>query len=288
MIEARICIVGLGLMGGSLAQALRGQTLATIGVDAHAATRQQALADGTVDFATDDMATGVSTADLVILATPVHSILDALALLPQIRPAGCMVLDFGSTKQAINAAMSALPETFSAIGGHPMCGKETAGYQSADARLFEGQTFVLTRNERTTTAVEAQVLNLLDQLGAQPLFLEAAQHDELVAAVSHLPYLLAAMLMRQAASRNDEKVWQISASGFRDTSRLAGSDPRMMLDILLTNKTAVLAELATYRNTLDQLVALLHEGDEQALVTWLAEAQQGHVAYRRHKDSPTP
>ena len=229
---------------------------------------------------------GCARPDLVILATPVHSILDALAVLPQIKPAGCMVLDLGSTKQTINAAMSALPETFSAIGGHPMCGKETAGYQSADAGLFKGQTFILTRNERTTTAVEAQALSLLEHIGAQPLFLQAAQHDELVAAVSHLPYLLAASLMRQAAGRDDEQVWQISASGFRDTSRLAGSDPRMMLDILLTNKTAVLAQLAAYRDTLDQIMALLHDGDEQALVTWLAEAQQGHVAYRRYKDSP--
>ncbi len=271
-------------MGGSLAQALRGHTRATIGVDPHAATRQQALGDGVVDIATGDLAEGVQSADFVILATPVHSILDALAILPEIKPEGCLVLDFGSTKQVISAAMSALPDTFGALGGHPMCGKETAGYLAADERLFREQTFVLTPNERTNTAVEEQTLLLLKHLGARPLFLAAERHDQLVAAVSHLPYLLAAALMRQAAAEaEDERMWQISASGFRDTARLAGSDPRMMLDILLTNKVAVLAELVAYQDALADLLRLLESGDGQALAAWLAGAQQGYAGYQHYK-----
>ena len=125
-----------------------------MGVDRHAATRQGALTDGVVDVVTDNLTSGLKAADLVILAAPVRSILTILAELPQIRPDGCLVMDLGSTKEEICTAMSTLPESFAAIGGHPMCGKETAGYHAADAELFRGQTFILSRNDRTTSPIE--------------------------------------------------------------------------------------------------------------------------------------
>ena len=283
MIEKRICIVGLGLMGGSLAKALNGQVLQLTGVDRHAATRQQALADGALDIVTDDIASGLKTADLVILATPVHSILNILAELPQIRPDGCLVMDLGSTKKEISAAMNALPDSFAAIGGHPMCGKETAGYRAADEELFRGQTFILSRNDRTTRQLETIALSLIELIGAKPLFLPADEHDQLVAAASHLPYLLSAALMHRAAKMEDARVWPVSASGFRDTTRLAGSDPRMMLDILLTNRDAVLPQLAQYIADLESMFKLLDENDEAALYAWLEAAQQAYTAYRRQK-----
>lgn len=285
MIDQHICIVGLGLMGGSLAQALAGQTRGLNGVDAHAATRQQALADGIFDLVTDDLAQGLRDADFAVLATPVHTILDIIEALPQSKPGGCLVLDFGSTKQAIGEALSALPDCFAALGGHPMCGKETAGYQAADGDLFRGQTFVLCHTARSNTVVEEHTLALLAQIGAQPLFMEAQSHDQIVAAVSHLPYVLSAVLARQVTAGADERLWQISASGFRDTSRLAGSDPRMMLDILMTNRLAVLDQLQEYKLNLEQIRHMLLEEDAGALAAWLAGAQQEHAAYRQAKDS---
>jgi prephenate dehydrogenase len=283
MIEKRICIVGLGLMGGSLAKALKGQVQQLTGVDRHAATRQLALSGGDVDIVTDNVASGVKTADLVILATPVHSILNILAELPQIRPDGCLVMDLGSTKEEISAAMNALPDNFAAIGGHPMCGKETAGYHAADAELFRGQTFILSRNGRTTHQIEAISLSLIERIGANPMFLAADEHDQLVAVASHLPYLISAALMHRAAKMDDERVWPVSASGFRDTTRLAGSDPRMMLDILLTNRDAVLPQLAQYVVDLEGAIKLLAENNEVALYAWLEKAQQEYIAYRRQK-----
>lgn len=284
MIEQRVCIVGLGLMGGSLAQALAGQARWLAGVEAHAATRQRALADGIFDLVTDDLAEGLRTADFVILATPVHAILNILTDLPQVKPEGCLVLDLGSTKEAICTAMSELPQSFGALGGHPMCGKETAGYSAGTPALFAGQTFVLCRTERSTPAVEAAAAALVAQIGAQPLFLDAQRHDDLVAAVSHLPYVLSAVLMQRAAQKGDERLWQVSASGFRDSSRLAGSDPRMMRDILQTNKTAVLAALAAYQQDLAQFTALLQADDDLALAQWLSAAQRAHAQYRKEKE----
>lgn len=282
--DTHICIVGLGLMGGSLALALRGKVAQLIGVDRHAATRQFALREHVVDQVTDDLVLGLQTADLLILATPVQTILHLLADLPRLCPAGCLILDLGSTKQTINAVLDALPAQFQAIGGHPMCGKETAGLLAADATLYQDQTFILTRNGRTTPIIEQLALEIIATIGSQPLFLDAARHDRIAAAVSHVPYLISAVLMHTAAALDDEYVWPVSASGFRDTSRLSGSDPRMMLDILLTNKTAVLEQLNQFQTTLTAISDLLLAEDESELSAWLASAQQTYVDYRASKE----
>ena len=278
----RICVIGLGLMGGSLALALRGQA-ALVGVDAAADARRQALQSGVFDRITDNPAEALPDADAVILATPVRSILHLLAQLPALRPDGCLVLDVGSTKGDITRAMAALPEPFEAIGGHPMCGKETAGFAAATPDLYRHQTFILCRNDRTTPRVETLALDLIRQLGAQPLFLPADAHDTLVAATSHLPYVIAAVLMQAVATLDDDRLWSVSASGLRDTARLAGSDPQMMLDILLTNRPAVLAQLDQYQAHLAELKSLLLNGDEAALSQWLTAAQRHHTTYRQKK-----
>jgi prephenate dehydrogenase len=272
-------------MGGSLALALREKVSVLTAVDIHAATRQQALQQNLVDSITADFAAAVGEADLIILATPVRTILHLLAKLPDIRPDGCLVLDVGSTKADICTAMSELPPQFEAIGGHPMCGKETAGLTAAVSDLYEGQTFILCKNGRSTPQIESLAQELIAAIGARPLWLLPEEHDRLVAAVSHLPYLVAATLMHTAVALNDERVWPVSASGFRDTSRLAGSDPYMMRDILLTNKTAVLEQIAQYQAHLQTVVDLLETADEMALAAWLQEKQAERQMYLRRKSS---
>lgn len=277
----RICIIGLGLMGGSLALALRPSTAHITVVETN--LRTQVAARSLFDEVTADFGEGVRQAELVVLATPVRTILEHLASLPEARPEGCLVLDVGSTKGAITATMAALPPHFEAIGGHPMCGKETAGFTAATAGLFRDQTFILCRNQRTTARVERVTLSLVQQLGARPLFLPAADHDELVAATSHLPYAVAATLMRSVAALEDERLWWVSAGGFRDSTRLAGSDPQMMLDILLTNRAAVLARLEQYQAHLAEVKQLLENEDEVGLAAWLAQARREYEEYRREK-----
>ncbi len=281
----RVCIAGLGLMGGSLALALRGHVAHLVGVEPQPIPRLAALRDGVVDTVTDDFGEGVAEADLVVLAAPVHTIIDLLGQLPAHRPDGCLVLDLGSTKQAVVAAMDDLPPAFAAIGGHPMCGKETSGLPAATADLYQGQTFVLCRSQRTTEQMERAALALIDIIGGRPVWLDAATHDDIVAAVSHTPYLLSAALMRGVAN---EEQWAISAGGFRDTTRLSGSSPRMMGDILQTNRAAVLATLQAVSADLARVEALLAAGDDDGLADWLAEAQVRHAAYRRFHNSPPP
>ncbi len=281
MIEQRVCIVGAGLMGGSLALVLRPFLTHLILVDTNpeTITAVRPLAD----VATADFATGLHSADWLILATPTRTTLHLLSLLPTLKPEGCCVLDLSSTKTDICQVMSQLPPVFQAIGGHPMCGKETSGFAAATPQLYQHQTFILCRTARTTPALETATLAFIQLLGAIPLFLPADTHDELMAAVSHLPYLVSAVLMQTAAALHQEQTWRVSASGFRDTARLAGSNPHMMLDILLTNQTAVLSQLESFQTHLSQLHTLLQTKDETGLAAWLAQTQQQYLAYRQTK-----
>jgi prephenate dehydrogenase len=282
--QTRVGIVGLGLMGGSLALALRGKVAHLVGVERQAIVRQMALRESIVDQAIDTLAPDSPLVDLLVLATPVQAILQTLSALPALRPAGGYVLDLGSTKRAITAAMAALPDSFAAIGGHPMCGKETSGLLSATADLYRGQLFVICPTSRTTPAMQALVLELIAAIEARPVFLEAAEHDNIVAAVSHLPYLVSAALMRSVVS---EAQWAISASGFRDTTRLAGTNPQMMVDILLTNRDAIFQFLQDYESDLGELRRLLALEDEAGLMEWMAAAQIRYAAYRRYRSVDT-
>jgi prephenate dehydrogenase len=257
-------------------------------IDRDAATRTASLAAGTADHAVPTLADAPPAPDdLLVLATPVRTILDTLAHLPVVVPNGCLVLDLGSTKSDICRAMEALPPRFAAIGGHPMCGREVSGFEAGSAELYRDQTFVLTPNARTTASLREAALTLLHNIGAQPLVMVPAEHDQSVALVSHLPYTLAALLMQHAyrSVRGEDHIWRISASGFRDTARLAGSDPNMMRDIMLTNRRPLLTQLRHFRRGLDEFITFLEQADETALFDWLADRQGNHAYYRQHKEN---
>lgn len=280
-----VTIVGLGLMGGSLALDLRRQDAHLIAVERDVAARETALAQNLVDRATADVASGVQDADLVVLATPVGAILELLPGVAEACPDGCTILDLGSTKEAVVAAMDRLPAGTQAVGGHPMCGKEISGLAAAEPGLYAGQTFFLCQSTHTTREAAMQAEALAAAVGARPWWIGPVEHDKLVALVSHLPYFAAAVLMAEAAATasTGSPVWRATASGFRDTSRLAGSEPQMMGDITRTNRRAILAALRSYQGRLEEVVALLESGDDDALSAWLAARRQEHAAYRRAK-----
>jgi len=271
---ARVAVVGLGLMGGSLALALRGRCQSILGADPHPATLDLALERGVIDAALP--AGPRFEADLVILAAPVRAIvgqLSHLASLPS--PTHTTVLlDLGSTKGAITSAMQALPAGWDPIGGHPMCGKEVSGLAHAEAGLFRDKVFVLAPLERTSPEALALARALVAAIGARPLLLEPVRHDGLAAHSSHLPYAVAALLVRAAEAAGDPQIWDLAASGFRDTSRLAASDVTMMLDILLTNRDALLQALGRFQAEAGALAALLEQGDAEALRAFLTQPFQ--------------
>ena len=276
--DAQVTVVGLGLMGGSLAAALRagGACREVRGVARRPETIAEALARGFVDRGTLDLAEGVRGADIVVLATPVRTIVELIPRLGPLLPPGCLLMDVGSTKAAIVAAMERLPAHVQPLGGHPMCGKEVSGIGAAEAGLYRGATFVLTPLPRTRPEALALAWELVEAVGARPLVMDAHRHDRLVAAVSHLPYLLSLALVAAAedVAEEDGMVWDLAASGFRDTSRLAASDVTMMLDILLTNREEVAGMLGRLRRELDELAHLLEAEDERGLQRMMEAARE--------------
>jgi prephenate dehydrogenase len=276
-----LCIVGLGLMGASLAMALRGSVEHITAVTRREETARIALERAIVESATTDLAAGVAQADVIVLAAPVRTIIGQLNRLGGMLKPGAVVTDLGSTKTEIVQAMNQLPAGIYAVGSHPMCGKELSGLEAAEPDLYRGKRWILTRTERTDDASFELVRDIAHTAGAVTLELDAARHDMLVAFASHLPYALSLALINatEQASLNDPMVWQVTASGFRDTSRVAASDVTMMLDILLTNGDAVTNAIRDFQFSLDQLVALLERRDEPGLRTYLSAAVQARKAH---------
>ncbi len=255
--DCRVTVVGLGLMGASLCMDLiQGQACREVrGVARRTDTVLEAFFSGAVDLATNDLDTGVLGADILVLATPVRTIVSMLDEIgPKLWP-GTIVIDMGSTKSDICAAMEHMPDGLQPIGGHPMTGKEIAGFEAAEPGLYSGAPWVLTPLERTSDEALELARELVATVGAKPLILPPDRHDLLVASISHLPYLLASALVQTVAERGelDPLVWELAAGGFRDTSRVAASDTRMFLDILMTNRAAVLDQLDVFSQQLDEL-----------------------------------
>jgi len=275
---ARIAIIGLGLMGGSMGAALKaGQACReVVGIARREGTLSRAVELGAIDWGTCDLGKGVPQADMVVLATPVRVIIGHLHRLgPFLRP-GCLVMDVGSTKREVVRAMEMLPEGVHCIGGHPMAGRETSGLEALDPRLYVGAVFILTPLERTTEEALGLARSLVVALGSRPLLMDAERHDALVAAVSHLPYMAAVGLMEAAmeVAQADGLTWEIAASGFRDTSRLAATSVQMSLDLLMTNRDNVVREVRHLSLHLEELAQVLEAGDEAALRRLLQAAQK--------------
>ncbi len=270
-----IAIVGLGLMGGSLALALKEKNAAQkiIGITRTRATLDAALQRGAIDVASDSL-DATRNADIIILAAPVRTIISHLHNLKEIAQDGALILDMGSTKRAIVNAMNQLPERLRAVGGHPMCGKEVAGFDAAEATLYQNKIFVLTPTELSTHDALDVARALAQTIGSRVIELDAERHDEIVAAVSHLPYIVASNLAGTVDdfANDDEMVWHIASSGFRDTSRLAASDMQMMLDILLTNSENVADLMRAYSRRFGELADLIYDQDEKTLREMLERA----------------
>jgi prephenate dehydrogenase len=268
-----VAIVGIGQMGASFAGALRGKCQSVIGIDNSSEVIEIALKHKLIDHGTTDLIHGVYEANVVILATPVRVILSLLDQLAPYLANDCLLMDLGSTKSQIVIKMAALPNHLQPIGGHPMCGREISGVLAADPEIYKNAVFILTPLSNTSKRTISLSLSLIDAIGSHPLILDPERHDRLVAAISHLPYLLACALVNtvQEVASADSLVWDVASSGFRDTSRLAASDITMMLDIVLTNRKASIEALRRFDASFNELIKLVVAGDEGELRKLLTE-----------------
>lgn len=266
----KLVIFGVGLIGGSVALALKKtkNPITIVGVGRSAESLQTALDLGVIDVDTSDVAAAIKDADLVLIAAPVAQ---TPAILNAIKPhlnASTVITDAGSTKgDVLQCAKDILGEQFNQfVGGHPIAGAEKSGVSAATADLYLNKNVVLTPTAETDPEAIAIVKNLWQACGANVSEMTAATHDGIFAAVSHLPHLLAFALVDDIASRtNAEQLFGFAASGFRDFTRIAGSHPEMWRDISLANRTALLNELDAYQQELSKLQQLLKAQDGAGL-----------------------
>jgi prephenate dehydrogenase len=290
----KVVVVGVGLIGGSFALALKAAaavaTVVGVGRSASnlSSARQLGIADRTWmqdQHWTDEL----SDADLVLLATPVGQIPALLALIAPALGAATVVTDAGSTKQDVIAAArrhlgAALPRF---VPGHPIAGSERSGAVAASDALFRGRSVILTPLLETSAEAQQRVGDAWIACGGVVATLEAARHDEIFAAVSHLPHALAFALVAQLAARADAAdYFRYAATGFRDFTRLASSDPEMWRDVCLGNATALRRELSAYRAELDRLDALLVSADGNGLIAFFERARVARNAWLAgHRDA---
>jgi prephenate dehydrogenase len=282
----KLVVIGVGLIGASCALALRaaGAVGEIVGVGRSRANLDRALARGVIDRAvelTDDWTREVQGADFVLIAIPVAQYRETLTALGPALGSRTVVTDAGSTKQDVVLAAreilgARLPQF---VPGHPIAGSERSGADAGDPALYVGRQVILTPVPETSAAAVKRVEEFWTMCGARVERLDPARHDRVLAAVSHLPHLLAFALVAELASRKDSAEYFSNAgSGFRDFTRIAGSSPEMWRDVALANRDALLTELAAYRSALDALMLSIEHGDRASLDTMLDRAART----RRH------
>jgi prephenate dehydrogenase len=282
----RVAILGVGLIGGSIGLAARrpiGGTASgggggpadveVCGYDPDERVRAKALELGAIDTQAEDVAAAVARADVVFVAAPVRALAETVRLALASAGPDCVVSDVGSTKRVVADAGS--DERF--VGGHPLAGAETAGVEHAREDLFDGATWYLTPAQGSTAGVLYERLHrLLVSFGARPTAIDADTHDRLMACVSHLPHVLANLLVTQAASLlGDEESQRLPAVGpsFRDATRVAGANSAIWTDIYMSNRDALIAAVDEFAGRLQEVRAWLAAGQAPAVTAWNERAR---------------
>jgi len=264
----RLSIIGLGLLGGSVAKAARAASLAQeiVGIGRSLTSLEPALRERAVDHITTDLAEGLRGADMVVLATPVATLERQLPSVWQAADAQALLTDVGSTKASIVRAAEELgisrPLDF--VGSHPMAGSNLSGFKVARADLFSGATVILTPTDRTPTDAVKRVTEFWEAIGGRVTIMDPPTHDRAVAAISHLPHLVVDALVAAVVDM-DPRFLDVAARGFKDTTRIAASDPVVWREIFQQNREALGEALETFRRALGALERTLDSGDDAAI-----------------------
>ncbi|MBT3336697.1 MAG: prephenate dehydrogenase [Anaerolineae bacterium] len=260
--EQNIAIIGLGLMGASIAMGLRGHCKSVLGSDSDSLTCQIATAKGMVDSASTDLRQILPQADILIIATPVSAALKIIAALPGIHNGSKLIVtDVTSTKEQIMRALDSLPSNFDVIGGHPICGKEKLGICHAEKEMLYDCTYTLTPSERTSARTKSLLAQLVEAIGGNPLWIDAVKHDQMLAKTSHAPHLLAVALMHAT----EADLSKLKAGGFSSATRLSATPTSMMLPMVMTNAENTIAALEAVKTEIDKILTLMKAGDNENL-----------------------
>jgi prephenate dehydrogenase len=283
----RLVVIGVGLIGGSVAAALRraGKVRRVIGVGRGRANIARALELGVIDAAVEDITAAVQGADAILIAVPVQQNQRVLGALADALAPGTLVTDAGSTKQDFVAAVRRMAPRHlaSVVPGHPIAGAELTGVDAASAVLFEGRNVVLTPLEENQAAAVDRVEAMWKACGARVSRMTPERHDRVFSAVSHLPHMLAYTLVHMIATRPDaEALFGFAAGGFRDFTRIAGSSAEMWRDIALANREALLADIEAYQQHLAELAKRLRQADGPEIERLFEAARSARNAWIRN------
>jgi prephenate dehydrogenase len=271
----RIAVLGVGLIGGSIGLAARQRLGAKVaGFDADARTLEGALERGALDAACGSVAEAVEDAAVVFCAVPVGPLPRLVAEALDASHGDTVVTDVGSTKRGLIAALSAGGDGERFIGGHPLAGAETSGIEHARADLFDGARWYLVPTERSSGLLYDRLQRTITELGARPLAIDPESHDRVMATVSHLPHVIANVLVAEAAQAlgdESERLPEVGPS-FRDTTRVAGANPSMWVDIFASNREALAGEIDAVVERLGRAAELLRAGDVDELARWQRDA----------------
>lgn len=279
----RLAIVGVGLIGGSLALALKaaGAVGEVVGIGRGLANLETALRLGVIDRFTTDPAAGVADADLVFLATPVLSLpAVAASVLPAMK-AGAVLTDGGSVKgRVVDDIEPLVPAGVHFVPGHPIAGTEKSGAEAAFATLYRGKRCILTPTPRTAGAALELVRRAWETAGSEVVLMEIEKHDRVLAAISHLPHMVAYALVNAvgAYDRYQENILEYSAGGFRDFTRIASSDPTMWRDIAMTNRDALLEMMEQFQLFFAELKDDVRCGNSERLFEFFQRSKQSRDA----------
>ena len=284
----KITIVGVGLIGGSFAKGIKEAGLCDVmmGFGKNANNLQVGVELGVIDCFSTDMAEAVADSDLILLGVPLGAMQSVLEEMKPFLKSNAIITDVGSAKmsviEAVEAAFGSIPSHF--VAGHPIAGKEKSGVTAATADLFDDHRVILTPTKETDADALQTVQALWEALGAMVTSMEPSYHDEVLAATSHLPHLLAFSLVDMLNEHHElGNVFQYTAGGFRDFTRIASSDAVMWRDISVGNSKAIAKWLKNYQQVLSELIVKVENQDSEALFNVFEEARQArdkHIVNR--------
>jgi prephenate dehydrogenase len=277
MADKKVCIIGLGLIGGSLARALKERLAVNriIAVDINAENLNTAIKEGYIKEGYIQLSSSVYDSDIIFICTPVKSAIEYIKLLHKHVKPGCILTDVASTKNEITDCINLLDNPPCFVGGHPMAGTEKTGFSSGFAHLFENAYYILTPAKSTTESSINTMTDLVEGIGAIPVKLDAQEHDKIAATISHMPHVIASALVNvvRESGSNDAKMQLLAAGGFKDITRIASSSPQMWENIVLSNKEKIKTVLDKFVESIDRFIEYIENDDSSSIYNFFESAK---------------
>ncbi len=292
MDNRKITIIGLGLIGGSLARALNERLgmKNIIAVNRSERSIYNAVKDGTIRCGYTDINDEIYDSDIIFLCTPVKRAIEILNTISKKVKPDCIITDVGSTKAEIIEYIDKMTDSPCFIGGHPMAGTEKTGYSAGFVHLFENAYYVLSPSKSTTKSAMRTMVELVKGIGALPVVLDATEHDRITGSISHVPHIIASGLvnMVKRSDSTDGKMQMLAAGGFKDITRIASSSPEMWENIVLSNKEQIRDILENYITILGQFKEYIDKDDTVSIYDYFAVAKEFRDSFATLKTSTPP